>query len=233
MNADTIGLLAILATPLLAAGVLFLLRDRAIRVAGGIAGLAALLSLASAFSLLPALQRGAVPTLEFRWIPAANIELALHLDWLAFPFLLTEAAVTLVAVIYTWGYHHPDRRTGVFYALLLLFATGMSGTTLAADSFLFYIFWEMMLVASCLLIAVWGEGERRGPVALKYFIFTHLGSLMVLVGLLVLYDAAGSDSFAAWRDGVALAPGMAGTVIALSLVMAVVLGAHRGPTAAE
>jgi len=219
MNPDTIWLLSILATPLLAAVALFVLRGRAIHAAGWIAGLAAMLSLAGAFALLPALQRGDMPTLEVPWIPAANIQLSLHLDWLAFPFLLTEAAVTLVAIIYTWGYHHPDHRTGVFYALLLLFAVGMSGTTLAGDSFLFYIFWELMLVASCLLIAVWGEGERRGPVALKYFIFTHLGSLMVLVGLLVLYDAAGSDSFQALRDGgIALASGMAGTVIGLFIV---------------
>jgi formate hydrogenlyase subunit 3/multisubunit Na+/H+ antiporter MnhD subunit len=51
--------------------------------------------------------------------------------------------------------------------LLLLFAVGMAGTTLAGSMFLFYIFWELMLVASCALIAIWGEGERRGAVALK------------------------------------------------------------------
>ena len=218
MNADIILLLSILGTPLLAALVLFALRGRAIRAAGWIAGLAALLSLAGAFAMIPVLQRGDMPTVEVPWIPAANIGLSLHLDWLAFPFLLTEAAVTLVAIIYTWGYHHPDHRTGVFYALLLLFAVGMSGTTLAGDSFLFYIFWELMLVASCVLIAVWGEGERRGPVALKYFIFTHLGSLMVLVGLLVLYDATGSDNFLALRDGVALASGTVTMVIVLFIV---------------
>lgn len=218
MNVETMWLLTILGAPLATALMLPLLRGRGARVAGWIAGLAAALSLAGTFALLPALQRGDVPALSFRWIPAAHIRLALHADWLTFPFLVTEAAVTLLTVVYTWGYHHVDERTPFFYALLLLFAVGMSGTTLADDMFLFYIFWELMLVASCALIAVWGEGERRGAVALKYFIFTHLGSLMVLVGLLILYDATGSDSFSALRAGVTLAPGLVTTVTTFFII---------------
>ena len=218
MSIETIWLVTILGAPLVAALLLFLLRERGVRVAGWVAGLAAALALAGTFALLPALQRGDVPALDLQWIAAANIRLSLHLDWLTFPFLVTEAAVTLLAVIYTWGYHRPDSRTPIFYALLLVFAVGMSGTTLADDMFLFYTFWELMLVASCALIAIWGEGERRGVVALKYFIFTHLGSLMVLVGLLVLYDATGDASFSALRAGVTLAPGLVTTVIVLFVV---------------
>jgi len=218
MSVEIVWLVMILAAPFTASLLLFLLHERGARVAGWIAGAAAALSLVSVFALLPALQRGDVPAISFRWIPAAHINLSLHLDWLTLPFLMTEAGVTLLAVVYTWGYHRPDGRTSVFYALLLLFAIGMSGTTLADDMFLFYIFWELMLVASCALIAVWGEGERQGAVALKYFIFTHLGSLMVLVGLLVLYDATGSDSFSALRAGVVLAPGLATTVTVLFIV---------------
>jgi len=123
-----------------------------------------------------------------------------------------------LAVVYAWGYHHPDERTPFFYALLMLFAVGMSGTTLADDLFLFYVFWELMLVASCALIAVWGDGERRGAVALKYFIFTHLGSLMVLVGLILLYDATGSASFSVLRAGVTLPPSLVTTAIVLFII---------------
>ncbi len=218
MNTETIWLLTILGAPLAAALLLPLLRGRGARMAGWIAGLAAALSLVGTLALLPALRRGDVPALGLVWIPAAHIRLVLHLDWLTFPFLVTEAAVTLLAVVYTWGYHRPDERTPLFYALLMLFAVGMSGTTLADDMFLFYIFWELMLVASCALIAIWGEGERRGAVALKYFIFTHLGSLMVLIGLMVLYDATGSDSFSALRAGVTLAPGLVTTVTAFFII---------------
>lgn len=218
MSTETIWLVTILGAPIAAALLLFLLHERGVRVAGWIAGLAATLSLAGVFLLLPALRRGDVPALSFQWIPAANIRMSLHLDWLTFPFLVTEAVVTLLAVVYTWGYHRPDGRTPAFYALLMLFAVGMSGTTLADDMFLFYIFWELMLVASCALIVIWGEGERRGAVALKYFIFTHLGSLMVLVGLLMLYDATGSGSFSALRAGVTLAPGLVVTVTTFFVV---------------
>jgi len=72
-----------------------------------------------------------------------------------------------------------------------------------------------MLIASCLLIAVWGDGQRREAVALKYFIFTHLGSLLVLAGLLILYDNTGSDSFAALRQADILAPRVISLVISL------------------
>jgi len=218
MSTETIWLVTILGAPMAAALLLFLLHERGVRVAGWIAGLAATLSLAGVFLLLPALRRGDVPALSFQWIPAVNIRMSLHLDWLTFPFLVTEAVVTLLAVVYTWGYHRPDDRTSIFYALLMLFAVGMSGTTLADDMFLFYIFWELMLVASCALIAIWGEGDRRGEVALKYFIFTHLGSLMVLVGLLMLYDTTGSGSFSALRAGVTLAPGLVVTVTTFFIV---------------
>ena len=218
MNSDVVWLLTILGAPMVATLLLVLLGGRAARFAGWIAGLAAAFSLGATFALLPALQRSDAPAFNLRWVPTAGISLRLHLDWLAFPFLVTETAVTLLAVVYAWGYHHPDERTPFFYALLLLFATGMSGTTLADDLFLFYIFWELMLVASCVLIAGWGDGDRRGAIALKYFIFTHLGSLMVLVGLIVLYNAAGSDSFSALRAGVTLAPRLMATVTALFLI---------------
>jgi NADH-quinone oxidoreductase subunit M len=219
MNAETIWLASILGVPLVVAVILSLMRgQKAQKASGWIAGASAAISVVGAFALLPALYRGEVPTFSMRWIPAAGIRLTLHVDWLTFPFLITEAAVTLVAIVYTWGYHKLDERTPYFYALLLLFAVGMSGTTLADDMFLFYIFWELMLVASCALIAVWGDGERRGAVALKYFIFTHLGSLMVLMGLIMLYDATGNDSFSALRAGVSLTPGMVTTVTTLFII---------------
>jgi len=218
MNAETTWLVIILGAPFAAAALLSLMGARGARVAGWIAGLAAALSLVGTIALLPALQRGDVPALGFEWIPAMNIRLAVRLDWLTFSFLITEAAVTLLAVVYAWGYHHRDEGTAYFYASLMLFAAGMSGTTLADDIFLFYVFWELMLVASYVLIAVWGEGERRTAVALKYFIFTHLGSLMVLVGLIVLYNATGTGSFSAFRAGVTLAPALLRTVVILFLV---------------
>ncbi len=212
-------LLATILVPLLSALGLFVFQKTLSRFAGWIAAVSAALSLAAALALLPALGAGETPSLAWRWIPDAGIAFSLQVDWLTLPFLVTEAVVTLVAILYSWGYHKVDVRTPNFYALLLLFAVGMSGTTVADNMFLFYIFWELMLVASCVLILVWGEGERRAGVALKYFIFTHVGSLMVLVGLLLLYGATGSDSFAVLRAGQwSLAPGIVTAVTALFVI---------------
>jgi NADH-quinone oxidoreductase subunit M len=215
---QTFELATILGAPIAAAVVLATLRGRARRYAGWIAGLAALLSTISILLLLPALQRGETPVLSIPWIPTAGIGFGLRLDWLALPFVVTEAGVTLVAVLYSWGYHHVDERSHTYYALLMLFAAGMAGTTLADSMFLFYIFWELMLVASCVLIALWGEGERIGAVALKYFLFTHFGSILVLSALVLLYGQAGTDSFSVLRAGVSLSPALTSTLIVLFIV---------------
>jgi len=218
MPTPTVGLSIILAAPLGAALLLLGLRRYLVRAAGWIAGGALALSLVSVLALIPALQRGVTPAFALPWAPQAGIELDVHLDWLTLPFLLTETGVSLVAVIYAWGYHHVDDRSPVFYALLLLFGLGMSGTTLADDMVLFYAFWELMLVASSLLILMWGEGERRGAITLKYFLFTHMGSLLVLAALVMLYDATGSDRFSVLRAGVSLAPAQVSWLILLFVI---------------
>ncbi len=218
MDIHVVLLVMTLGLPLIFAIVLTLFRERLTRTAGALATISAGLSLLLVLLQLPALESGLEPMLSMDWVPAAGIGLGLHLDWLAFPFLLVEAAVTFVAMIYAMGYHHTDSRTPYFYALLLVFAVGMGGTTLADDLFLFYICWELMLVASALLILVWGDGEQRGPVALIYFIFTHVGSLLVLVGLLTLFNQAGSDRFAALRAGVTLPPAYVRSLITLFLI---------------
>jgi len=215
---QTFELATILAAPVMAAVLLALLRGRARRYAGWIAACAALLSMIGILLLLPALQRGEAPVLGMPWIPTAGITFGLRLDWLALPFVVTEAGVTLIAVLYSWGYHHVDERSHLYYALLMLFAAGMAGTTLADSMFLFYIFWELMLVASCVLIALWGEGERVGAVALKYFLFTHFGSIMVLAALVLIYGQAGSDSFAVLRAGVRLSPALTSALIVLFIL---------------
>ncbi|MFN2108404.1 MAG: NuoM family protein [Anaerolineae bacterium] len=227
MTLRTVELLLIIVAPMLTALALFIFPRRLRPVARWLAGGAAALSLATMFSLIPALQRGEVPAIALTWIPAAGIEFDLHIDWLTLPFAITEGVVTLLAIIYAWGSEADDARghaahASYFYALLLLFAVGMAGTTLADDMVLFYTFWELMLLASCALILVWGHSISGGTplrnVALKYFIFTHLGSLLVLVALVILYDATGTDRFSALRNGVALAPNTATTVIALFIV---------------
>jgi len=160
-----------------------------------IAFVASLGSLILFISYLPALQSGNNVPFELSYMPAIGIKLSLNIDWLSFPFLLTEEFVTIFAIIYSLGYIKTDQRTHLFYGLLLLFSAGMSGTTMANDIFLFYFFWELMLIASAFLIVNWGESKKRTATALKYFIITHLGSLVVLVALIIVYAQSGVDQF--------------------------------------
>jgi proton-translocating NADH-quinone oxidoreductase chain M len=150
--------------------------------------------------LLGELRSGNPVFFSIPWIESMGISFSLELNWLSLIFLLTEVLVTLVAMVYSLGEKAGEKSSNYYYALLLLFSVGMSGTTLADDVFLFYVFWELMLIASVLLILMWGSGENRSQVALKYFIITHIGSLMVLVCLITLQVQTGTASLAALAD---------------------------------
>ncbi len=165
-----------------------------------VALIASLASLVLFISYLPALQSGAHTPFDLSYMPALGIRLSLNIDWLSFPFLLTEEFVTIFAIIYSLGYLKSEVKPHLFYGLLLFFSAGMSGTTMANDIFLFYFFWELMLIASAFLIVNWGESKKRTATALKYFIITHLGSLVVLVALIIVYAQSGVDHFSDLRE---------------------------------
>lgn len=171
-------------------------------IAKYVALIASLISLGFFLSYLPTLQQGISTPIGLEFLPELGIELSIKIDWLTFPFLLTEEFVTLFAIIYAFGGVKTDERSHFFYGFLLLFSAGMSGTTLANDIFLFYIFWELMLIASSILVLNWGESIKRSAVALKYFIITHLGSLLVLIAFMILYTQSGGDNFSALRESV-------------------------------
>jgi len=198
--------LSVLLVKLLPAFLLLLIGKTIHRYAKWIALLASLASLGLFIAYIPTLQQGLNTPLNFDYLPAMGIQLSLKIDWLSFPFLLTEEFVTIFAMVFAIGYIKSDNRNHIFYALLLLFSAGMSGTTLANDIFLFYFFWELMLIASALLVVNWGESAKKTAVALKYFIITHLGSLFVLVAFIMVYSQSGTDHFSALRDGVQMYP---------------------------
>ena len=134
--------------------------------------------------------------LSWPWIPSMDIAFALRLDALSFPFAVNVLVVSLVAISYGWGYLRTAARVHLTYALLLGFMGSMLGTLLSEDVFLFFMFWESMLVTSSLLLAGWGEGKRVAQVTLKYFIYTQVGSLLILVSLVLLVANTGSSSLA-------------------------------------
>jgi NADH-quinone oxidoreductase subunit M len=169
--------------------------------------------------LLATLRSGETIRFSLAWIPKMNISFTLHLDWLALVFLMTEVLVTLVAMIYSLGEKTGEKNSNHYYALLLLFSLGMSGTTLADDAFLFYIFWELMLIASVLLILVWGYGEDRFRVALKYFIVTHIGSLFVLICLITLFVNFGTASITEIASLASALPIQAQTLLTIFFIL--------------
>src|SRR5262249_15661935 len=111
--------------------------------------------------------------------------------------VLLTTVVTAIAVVASYSAVHARQKE--FYAALLALETGMIGTFLALDLLLFYVFWEAMLVPMYLLIGVWG-GPRRVYAAVKFFLYTMAGSVLMLVAILWLYflnrSATGTASFA-------------------------------------
>jgi NADH-quinone oxidoreductase subunit M len=142
-------------------------------------------------ALLPGAQDGLPVRISLPWIPSAGISLELALDGLSLPLILLTALLGLIAVGVSWG---PIQSSVGFYHLnLLLVLTGITGVFLAFDLLLFYLFWELMLVPMYFLIDLWGH-EKRHAAALKFFIFTQAGGLLMLLSILGLYYAQGRSS---------------------------------------
>jgi len=126
------------------------------------------------------------------WIPQWNIGYHMGVDGISLPFIFLVAVLTVLCVSVSWT----EVSTGVpeFYASLLVAETAMIGFFAAANLFLFFIFWELMVVPLFLLIGVWG-GPARVYAAVKFLLFTLSGSVLMLVGIIALYVACGTLDF--------------------------------------
>lgn len=123
------------------------------------------------------------------WIPAFGIRYAVGVDGLSLFMIVLTAGLTPLAMLASWASVRTKEKE--FYVALLLMEASMIGVFAALDLFLFYVFWEMMLVPMALLIGVWG-GERRVYAAVKFVLYTLVGSLAMLVAILYCADVAGS-----------------------------------------
>jgi NADH-quinone oxidoreductase subunit M len=130
------------------------------------------------------------------WIPAWGITYRVGLDGISLFMVLLTTLTMPLAVLGSWSYIKERERA--YYALLLVLTTGMLGVFVALDLFVFYVFWEIMLIPMYFIIGVWG-GERRLYAAIKFFVYTFVGSLLMLVAILSLYylvgRATGTHSF--------------------------------------
>lgn len=140
------------------------------------------------------------PTQSFvrPWIPYIGTQFSLMADGMAAMLCLLTAIVVLVVVISQWN--KTINRSGAFWGLMLLSQAGITGVFLAYDAFLFYIFWELALIPVYFLCSQWG-GERRIPVTFKFFVYTFLGSLMMLAALIYLsLQTQGGVNPYAWNN---------------------------------
>ena len=128
------------------------------------------------------------------WIPSWNVVYGMGVDGISLPFILLSAVVSVLCVAVSWN--AIQVRVWEFYATLLVAETAMIGLFAATNFFLFYVFWELMVVPMFLLIGVWG-GAGRVHAALKFLIFTLAGSLLMLVGLISLLHTSGTLDFEA------------------------------------
>src|SRR3989442_999118 len=128
------------------------------------------------------------------WIPSLNITYGMGVDGISLPFIFLAALLTILCVGASWAAVQTRQRE--FYAALLVAETAMIGLFAASNLFLFFIFWELMLVPVFLLIGVWG-GPGRVYAAVKFLIFTLSGSVLMLVGIIVIYRACGTLDFKA------------------------------------
>ena len=148
---------------------------------------------------------GAAGVIQFEekllWIPAINAHYHLGVDGLSLPLVLLTAFLGFLVVLISWNI---DLRPREYFAWLLLLETSILGVFSSLDLLLFFLFWEIEVVPMYFLISIWGTGRREYS-AIKYVVFTLLGSAMMLAGILSLYFTTGSLDMLAIA-GTGLAP---------------------------
>ena len=127
---------------------------------------------------------------DVAWIERYGIRYVLAMDGIALLMVLLTAFMQIAAVLLAW---RVERHVANFFALLLLLEAGLMGIFLAYDLVLFYLFWEVALIPMFFLISVWGGANRR-QAALKFFLYTLVGSLCMLVAMIALYQIHGAQS---------------------------------------
>lgn len=122
------------------------------------------------------------------WIPSWGINYFIGIDGISILFIFLTTILSVLCVLVSWK--AIETKAKEFHIAILTMEAGMLGVFVALDFFLFYLFWEAMLIPMFLLIGVWG-GENRVYAAIKFFLYTLVGSVLMLVGIVVLYYSGG------------------------------------------
>ncbi len=130
-------------------------------------------------------------TERLSWVPQVGIQYYMGVDGISVSMLFLSALLTFLAVLASWRISDKPK---MYFAMLLVLQVGMNGVFVALDFVLFYVFWELVLVPMYFLIATWG-GPRREYAAIKFFLYTLLGSVFMLIGILALYLSPAGGTF--------------------------------------
>jgi NADH-quinone oxidoreductase subunit M len=152
-----------------------------------------LASLATLVIAIAALQAPVAPAFDTVWLNNLGSRFTLKMDGMSKMLCLLTAVA--FPIIFTSVYKNTYKNAASFFGLMLLTQAGLMGVFLAADALLFYFFWEFALIPVYFLCSIWG-GEKRIAVTFKFFIYTFLGSLLMLAGILFLYFRTADHSFA-------------------------------------
>jgi NADH-quinone oxidoreductase subunit M len=197
MHAHLISVLIWL--PIAAGVVVLLLGDRNIVVGRWLALAASVATLAVSLPMVAHFDTGTA-AYQFvetaSWIPRFNAFYALGLDGISLPLVVLTALMTIPVVIAGWTVI--QTRTAQYFAAFLIMEGLMIGVFSATDALLFYFFWEAMLIPMFLIIGIWG-GPRRVYATIKFFLYTFLGSVFMLVALIYMYVKAGNYAIASFQ----------------------------------
>ena len=176
--------------PLLTGLIAFFLKNE--RSVKGWALFSSLITLAVSLIGLTVLKDEKYFSEQYEWMGSINSSFSVKLDGLGQILCLLNAVAFPAIFIATWKNNYPKANS--FFGLMLLMQAGMMGVFLAADALLFYFFWELALIPAYFLCSQWG-GPRRIQVTFKFFIYTFVGSLLMLVGILYIYFHTPDRSF--------------------------------------
>ncbi|HKX00222.1 MAG TPA: NADH-quinone oxidoreductase subunit M [Bryobacteraceae bacterium] len=137
---------------------------------------------------------GAQFSTDVIWISPPEIHYHVGIDGLSLWLAILTAFLTPICILISW--RSIDKRVKEFYAFLLLLEFGLIGVFVSLDLFLFYVFWEISLVPMYFLIGIWGH-ERRIYAAVKFFLYTMAGSVLMLTGIIFIYNRAGTFNYTA------------------------------------
>jgi NADH-quinone oxidoreductase subunit M len=165
---------------------------------GAIRNIALIVSLLTLLISLPLFSKfdSSNPGMQFEqsvaWIPSLGVQYHVGIDGISLFLVLLTTVLTPIAILSSWN--SIEKRVREYYLFMLMLETGMIGVFVALDLFLFYVFWEVMLVPMYFLIGVWG-GQRRIYAAVKFFLYTMVGSVLMLVAIITLYFLNGATTF--------------------------------------